>query len=98
MKFKKAIAGSLLGVAVGVGVFTAGTGTAQADAASYLDVLASEGYEGSLLDLGLDVCAEAAAGATQQELIDWVYSDRTDETIDWAEARYIVESAEIYLC
>ena len=98
MKIKKAITGSLLGLAVGVGVFTASTGTAQADVPSYLDVLAEAGFEGPLLDIGFDVCAEAAAGATQQELIDWVYFDRSDETIDWAEARHIVESAEIYLC
>jgi hypothetical protein len=96
MKVKKAITGSLLGLAIGVGVITAGTGTAQADVPSYLDVVA--GFEGPLLDLGLDVCAEASAGATQQELIDWVYFDRTDETVDLEEAQYIVESAEIYLC
>lgn len=99
MKVKKAITGSLLGLAIGVGVITAGTGTAQADAGSYLDDLASEGFTGfdAALDLGYEVCDAAAAGYTQGELVAFVWAN-TGESVDPAEAQYMVESAEIFLC
>jgi hypothetical protein len=99
MKIKKAITGSLIGLAIGVGVIT-GAGTAQADAGSYVNDLAQAGFSGptaAALDLGYAVCDGVAAGLTQGELIDFVWAN-TDESVDEAEAQFIVESAEIFLC
>jgi hypothetical protein len=100
MKVKKAITGSLLGLAIGVGVITAGTGTAQADQASYIDDLADAGFTGPIsaaLDLGSAVCDAVVAGYTQDELVEFVWAN-TGESVDPADAEYIVESAEIFLC
>jgi hypothetical protein len=100
MKVKKAITGSLLGLAIGVGAITAGTGTAQADPASYLGDLAQAGFTGptgAALDLGDAICDGVAAGYTQAELVDFVW-DNTGASVDPAEAKFIVESAEMFLC
>lgn len=100
MKFKKAIAGSALGLAVGIGVATAAAGTAQADPASYIDDLSGAGFYGNsdeALALGYAVCDLVAEGYTQDELIDRVFAT-TDESISVSDAQYIVESAEIFLC
>jgi hypothetical protein len=101
MKVKKAITGSLLGLAIGVGVITAGTGTAQAaDRAGYLNDLAQAGFTGptaAALDLGNAVCDGAAAGDTLAELVDFVY-ENTGDSVDTAEAQFIVESAAYFLC
>jgi Protein of unknown function (DUF732) len=100
MKFKKAIAGSVLGLALGVGVATAGAATAQADPASYIDDLSSAGFygdSGEALAIGYAVCDLVAEGYNQGELFDAVYAT-TDESISVSDAQYIVESAEIFLC
>lgn len=99
MKVKKAITGSLLGLAIGVGVIT-GTGIAQADAGSYIGDLSDAGFTGptsAALDLGYAVCDGVAAGRTQGELVDFVYAN-TEDSVGADEAQYIVESAEIFLC
>lgn len=100
MKFKKAIAGSVLGLALGVGVATAGAATAQADPGSYVDDLSSAGFygdSGEALAIGYAVCDLVAEGYTQGELFDAVWAT-TDESISVSDAQYIVESAEIFLC
>ncbi|MEO3760535.1 DUF732 domain-containing protein [Mycobacterium sp. B14F4] len=100
MKFNKAIGGSLLGLALAIGVATAAAGTAQADPASYIDDLSSAGFYGDsdeALALGYAVCDLVTEGYTQDELVDGVWAD-TDESISFSDAQYIVESAEIFLC
>jgi Protein of unknown function (DUF732) len=100
MKVKKAITGSLLGLAIGVGVVTTSTGTAQADPGSYVGDLAQAGFTGptaAALDLGYAVCDRVAAGYTQAELIEFVWNN-TGDSVDRAEAKFIVESAEMFLC
>ena len=100
MKFTKAIAGSVLGLALGVGLATAGAATAQADPGSYVDDLSDAGFYGDsdeALALGYAVCDLVAEGYSQDELIDGVFAT-TDESISVSDAQYIIESAEIYLC
>jgi hypothetical protein len=100
MKFKKAIAGSVLGLALGIGVATAGAATAQADEGSYIDDLSSAGFygeSGEALAIGYAVCDLVGEGYSQDELFDAVYAT-TDESISASDAQYIVESAEIFLC
>jgi hypothetical protein len=100
MKLKKAIAGSLIGLALGAGAATAGAATAQADAGSYIDDLSSAGFYGDsdeALAIGYAVCDLVAEGYTQGELIDAVYAN-THESVSVSDAQYIVESAEIFLC
>jgi len=100
MKFTKAIAGSLLGLALGVGLATAGAATAQADPGSYIDDLSGAGFygdEGEALAIGYAVCDLVAQGHNQGDLIDAVWAN-TDESISVSDAQYIVESAEIFLC
>jgi Protein of unknown function (DUF732) len=100
MKVKNSITGSVLGLAIGVGVITAGTGIAQADEGSYVVDLANAGFKGpttAALDLGYAVCDGVAAGYTQDELVEFVWTN-TGDSVDPADAQYIVESAEIFLC
>jgi hypothetical protein len=100
MKFKKAIAGSVLGLTLGIGVATAGAATAQADPGSYIDDLSSAGFygdNGEALAIGYAVCDLVADGYAQGDLADAVWAN-TDESISVSDAQYIVESAEIFLC
>jgi uncharacterized protein DUF732 len=100
MKFKKAIAGSLLGLALGVGVATAGAGAAQADASSYINDLSGAGFYGDrseALAIGYAVCDLVADGHSQGDLVQAVWAN-TDDSISSSDAEYIVESAEIFLC
>jgi hypothetical protein len=100
MKFKKAIAGSVLGLAIGVGLATAGAATAQADPGSYINDLSDAGFygdDGEALAIGYAVCDLVADGYSQGDLFDAVWAN-TDESISASDAQYIVESAEIFLC
>jgi hypothetical protein len=100
MKFKKAIAGSVLGLALGIGVATSGAAAAQADPGSYIDDLSSAGFygdNGEALEIGYAVCDLVGEGYSQDELFDAVYAN-TGESISASDAQYIVESAEIFLC
>ena len=53
MKFKKAIAGSLLGLALGIGVATAGAATAQADEGRRIGRCIPVGHSGAVVGLSL---------------------------------------------
>lgn len=72
--------------------------TASANEGDYLYDLAQAGYtgnDGTYLGLGYGVCSNL--DASQNTLVEAMYQS-TGSTIDRAEARYIVESAELYLC
>lgn len=71
---------------------------ASADEGQYLSDLANNGYTGSTgtyLGLGYGVCNNLSS--SQDALVEAMYQS-TGDSIDYTEARFIVESAEMYLC
>lgn len=94
---KKAISAAVLAVGLGVAAIGAAP-TAFASEDQYLSDLANNGYTGdsaTYLGLGYGVCDNL--GSSQDALVEAMYQS-TGNTIDHSEARYIVESAELYLC
>lgn len=94
---KKVIAAVALSVGLGVAGIASAT-PAFADEGSYLNDLAQNGYTGdnaTYLGLGYGVCNNL--DSTQDALVEAMYQS-TGDSIDHAEARFIVESAELYLC
>lgn len=94
---KRTIAAVALSIGLGV-VGIASAVPAFANEGDYLYDLAQNGYTGSdatYLGLGYGVCDNL--GSTQDALVEAMYQS-TGNTIDHGEARFIVESAELYLC
>lgn len=96
---KKILAAGVLALgALGI----TGTGVAHADAQSYISHLENSGYgfyglKASYLTIGYRVCQGVASGLNQGQLTAGVVA-ATGPGIYSAQARYIVEAAEIYLC
>jgi hypothetical protein len=106
MKYRTSIplAVAALAVAIG-GPVVAGLATApaaQATANSYLNDIYSSHYNftgppSAYMNVGNGVCRFHRSGDSQGDIIDWVINN-TGPGIYWDQAKFITESAEIFLC
>lgn len=73
---------------------------ANADEQGYLEDLANHDFTGptdTALTLGYQICKDIEHGVPQQTTIDAIYQN-TGDSIEYDDAQFIYESAQIYLC